>query len=112
MSLQRDSFYDGDQWEEPDVTVVTDIYETTPVYFFTYNVDNYFHFLYDTLPYLAGYFMLKQTIPDLTLLLNTSHPTKQAFATVCGRNAEIIECPAGNLWMNLQYTAECIFPVV
>jgi hypothetical protein len=90
MSLQRDSFYNGDQWETPDVTMVTDIYETTPVYFFTYNVDNYFHFLYDTLPYLAGYFMLKQTIPDLTLLLNTSHPTKQRLPPFVGEMLRLL----------------------
>lgn len=91
MSLQRDSFYDGDQWEAPDVTVITDIYEKHPVYFFTYNVDNYFHFLYDTLPYLAGYFMLKQTIPDLVLLLNTSHPTKQRLPPFVGEMLRLLK---------------------
>lgn len=78
MSLKRDSFYDNDAWETP-VYVVPDITETTPVYFFVYNVDNYFHFLYDTLPYLAGYFELQKSIPDLQLVLNSSHPSKQTL---------------------------------
>ena len=33
---------------------------TDPLFFFVYNTDNYFHFLYDTLPYLISYFELKE----------------------------------------------------
>jgi hypothetical protein len=78
MSLQRDSFYDNDSWNDP-VFVVPDEECNTPVYFFVYNVDNYFHFLYDTLPYLVGYFELQKSIPNLELVLNTSHPTKRTL---------------------------------
>lgn len=79
MSLQRDSFYDNDTWVDP-VFIVPDQECNTPVYFFIYNVDNYFHFLYDTLPYLVGYFELKKSIPDLELILNTSHPSKKTLS--------------------------------
>lgn len=41
-----------------------------PVFFFIYNVENYFHFLYDTIPILLSYFHLKQTVPDLKILIN------------------------------------------
>jgi hypothetical protein len=78
MSLQRDSFYDGDEWEPTHITVPDTTYHS-PAYFFVYNVDNYFHFLYDTLPYLVGYFELRKIIPDLHLVLETSHPKKQTL---------------------------------
>ena len=44
--------------------------EEQPVFFFVYNVDNYYHFVYDTLPYLITYNRLKKTIPNLKLLVN------------------------------------------
>jgi capsular polysaccharide biosynthesis protein len=47
----------------------------TPVFFYIYNTENYYHFLYDTLPYLITYFKLKKDIPDLKLLMN--YPNKQ-----------------------------------
>ncbi len=75
MSLQRDSFYDNDEWSEY-IPVSPATIETRPCFFFVYNVDNYYHFIYDTLPYLAFYFHLKQLYPDLQLVINTSHPSK------------------------------------
>lgn len=47
-----------------------------PVFFFIYNTDNYFHFLYDTLPYLISYQHLKQTVPNLKLLMNYPRPSQ------------------------------------
>jgi capsular polysaccharide biosynthesis protein len=44
--------------------------ETRPVFFFVYNVDNYYHFLYDSLPYLISYQYLKEKVPGLKLLIN------------------------------------------
>ena len=46
--------------------------ESRPMFFFVYNVDNYYHFVYDTLPYLITYRHLKKTISDLKLLINFS----------------------------------------
>jgi hypothetical protein len=44
--------------------------ESNPVYFFVYNFTNYFHFLYDTLPYLYGYYYIKEFhFPTLKLLI-------------------------------------------
>jgi hypothetical protein len=40
----------------------------TPLFFFMYNKDKHFHFLYDSLPYLSSYLHLKTEIPDLKLL--------------------------------------------
>lgn len=44
--------------------------ESTPVFFFIYNTDNYFHFLYDSLPILYSYFELKSKVTNLKLLMN------------------------------------------
>jgi hypothetical protein len=41
-----------------------------PVFYFIYNVDNYYHFIYDTLPYLISYLKLRESIPNLKLLTN------------------------------------------
>lgn len=47
--------------------------ENCPVFFFIYNVDNYYHFVYDTLPYLISYQSLKKTIPQLKILINVAN---------------------------------------
>jgi hypothetical protein len=78
MSLNRDSFYDNDTWDTYFSYKRSNTY-TDPVFFFIYNVDNYYHFIYDTLPILVSYFELKKTIPSLKLLINTSHPNKISF---------------------------------
>ena len=78
MSLQRDSFYEDNIWDLYSPTIVTKK-ELTPVFFFIYNVDNYYHFVYDTLSILYSYFRIKECNPTLKLLLNTSHPTKAEF---------------------------------
>jgi hypothetical protein len=78
MSLQRDSFYENDSWDAYFTYKRINVH-TDPVFFFIYNVDNYYHFIYDTLPILAGYFQLKKVIPSLKLLINTSHPNKTSF---------------------------------
>jgi hypothetical protein len=44
-----------------------------PVFYFIYNTDNYFHFLYDSLPYLHSYLHLKKTIKNLKLLMSYPH---------------------------------------
>ena len=51
----------------------------SPVYFFIYNSDNYYHFLYDTLPYLILFMELKKKIPNLKLLVNYSNPGRITF---------------------------------
>jgi hypothetical protein len=48
-----------------------------PLFFFIYNTDNYFHFLYDTLPYLISFFELKKDIPNIKLLMQYPNPHKK-----------------------------------
>lgn len=49
--------------------------EINPVFFFVYNTDNYFHFLYDTIPYLITFFHIRKTVTDLKLLM--AYPNQQ-----------------------------------
>jgi len=46
------------------------LYDEEPCFFFVYNTDNYYHFVYDTLPYLISYLHLRKTEPRLKLLMN------------------------------------------
>ena len=50
---------------------------TDPLFFFVYNTDNYFHFLYDSLPYLISFFELRKEIPKLKLLMQLPNPQKK-----------------------------------
>lgn len=43
----------------------------SPLFFFIYNSDNYFHFVYDSLPYLITYFNLKKDFKNLKLLISS-----------------------------------------
>lgn len=52
---------------------------STSVFFFVYNTDNYYHFIYDTLPYLISFLNLKKEIPELKLLMNYPNFTKKEF---------------------------------
>lgn len=51
----------------------------TPVFFFVFNVDNYYHFIYDTLTYLISFFWLKKKIKNLKILTNYSGPAHKNF---------------------------------
>jgi len=51
--------------------------EKNPVFYFIYNTENYYHFLYDTLPYLISYYELSKTIPELKILMNWPNSHKK-----------------------------------
>lgn len=78
MSLKKNSFYQDDQWDLSGQMTFQTLVED-PVFFFAYNVDNYYHFIYDSIPILYSYFQLKNEFPQLKLLLQTSHPSKQSL---------------------------------
>jgi len=55
MSLNKDSFYDNNIYEDSKSIIKYDdsnIIIKDEVFFFIYNFDNYYHFIYDTIPYL------------------------------------------------------------
>lgn len=80
MSLNKDSFYDNNEYDisKDNLNNSKKIY-STPVYFFIYNFDNYYHFIYDTIPYLITYFKLKKNIPELKLVVSYPNPSKNTF---------------------------------
>jgi len=78
MSLNKESFYD-DTYDISNEKINNEHIEKTPVFFFIYNFDNYYHFIYDTLPYLCCYFKLKEKIPNLKLLVSYPNVTRNSF---------------------------------
>ena len=62
-----------------------------PLFFFVYNTDNYFHFLYDSLPYLISYFELKKEIPNLKLLMQYPNQQKPTFYPFISEFLEILK---------------------
>tara|TARA_R110000787_G_scaffold114620_1_gene224349 strand:+ start:1522 stop:2568 length:1047 start_codon:yes stop_codon:yes gene_type:complete len=80
MSLGTGTIYEKD-WEfdyKPDYGRRR-MRITTPVFFFICNTNNYYHFLYDGIPYLFTYLELKKKNPDLKLLMNYPDETKSEF---------------------------------
>jgi len=53
--------------------------EYNPVFYFIYNTDNYYHFVYDTLPYLISFLDIRSQIPNIKILMNYSNPTMSDF---------------------------------
>ena len=89
MSLNKDSFYDDNIYEineeDKNIEITEDnknIEITEDVFFFIYNFDNYYHYLYDTIPYLYTYLELKKEKPELKLLINYPNKFKKE-SSVC-----------------------------
>lgn len=80
MSLNMSSIYETKNMEydfsNNQNNPIPKIHFECPVFFFIYNTDNYFHYLYDTLPYLISYLHLKKTIHTLKLLMQYPNPNK------------------------------------
>ena len=78
----------GDKGERDWAPVFQPLFEPpesvkTPVFFFLYNTDNYYHFVYDSLPYLISYFEMKERHPDLKLLVTQpNHSSKELYPFV------------------------------
>ena len=79
MSLKSGTIYEKNGMKYDDCNKETDVYYENPLFFFIYNTDNYFHFLYDSLPYLISYFEIKKKIPSLKLLMQYPNEQKNSF---------------------------------
>lgn len=75
MSLNLGTIYENQDMKYEYISKEYDSTYDIPLFFFIYNTDNYFHFLYDTLPYLISYLNLKNNIPELKLLIQ--YPNEQ-----------------------------------
>ena len=69
MSLGRGTVYEDTMEYDVDLADIESKHNEF-VYYFVFNTDNYFHFIYDTLPYLYGYFNEKKYFPNLKLLVS------------------------------------------
>lgn len=74
--------------------------ETTPVFYFIYNTDNYYHFIYDTLPYLISYFKLKEEVKDLKLLMAYPNKTMEKFYNFNLEFLELFDVGEGDIIMS------------
>jgi hypothetical protein len=79
MSLKSGTIYEKNGMKFDYVESSTDTICEPPLFFFIYNTDNYFHFLYDTLPYLISFQHLKKNIPGLKLLMQYPNQQKNVF---------------------------------
>ena len=70
MSLGRGTVYEETMEYEITLPVKFTQFCDIPVFYFVYNMANYYHFIYDTIPYLYHYFNEKQIHPDLKLLVS------------------------------------------
>jgi hypothetical protein len=70
MSLGRGTVYEDVMDYEVDLPLKIENFCSVPVFYFVYNMANYYHFIYDTLPYLYSYFNEKKIHPDLKLLVS------------------------------------------
>jgi hypothetical protein len=77
LSLNRESQYDNNDFIF-EKNKINNVY-ADPLFFFNYNTSNYYHFLYDTLPYLNSYIYLKKIISNLKLLINFPEQKTEFF---------------------------------
>lgn len=64
---------------------------SNPVYFFIYNTENYYHFIYDSLPYLWYYLKLKSEIQNLQLLVQYPSDKKQFIYSFVKETFELLD---------------------
>lgn len=65
------------KYRNTGIDVYTDIV-SIPVFYFIYDTENYYHFIYDTIPYLLNYKELQKSIPNIKLLMQYP-PSKLTF---------------------------------
>lgn len=91
MSLKTGTIYEKDNMIFTcDEKIPISVYEE-PLFFFIYNTDNYFHFIYDSLPYLISYLQLKEVIPNLKLLMQYPNEQKKEMYPFVVEFLEILD---------------------
>jgi hypothetical protein len=93
MSFNRKTIYEENNMiynnELISQNYLTKIY-SNPVYFFIYNTENYYHFIYDSLPYLWYYLKLKKEIPNLQLLVQYPSDKKEFIYSFVKETFELL----------------------
>lgn len=95
---------------EPSETYIDDLF------FFIYNTDNYYHFIYDSLPYLITYLSLKKQNKSLKLLMSYPNSQKNSFYPFVMEFLELLDITKddiilvnnntiyGNIYVSSSYT--------
>ena len=78
--------------------------ECNPVFFFIYNTDNYYHFVYDTLPYLISYRYMKSKIPNIKLLMSYPNSSRFSFYKFVIEFLEILDITDKDILIANDYT--------
>jgi capsular polysaccharide biosynthesis protein len=104
MSLNSGTIYEKsymkyDYIEKPLINIYNE-----PVFFYIYNTDNYFHFLYDSLPYLISYLHLKNKIQNLKLLMQYPNEQKPDFYPFVLEFLEILNIFKNDIIIADEYT--------
>tara|TARA_B110000444_G_C18809832_1_gene581970 strand:+ start:479 stop:1705 length:1227 start_codon:yes stop_codon:yes gene_type:complete len=97
MSLKSGTIYEKQNMEYNYVKNEIKKHMTYPLFFFIYNTDNYFHFLYDSLPYLISFFELKKEIPKLKLLMQLPNPQKKEMYRFVLEFLEILDIKTNDI---------------
>ena len=90
MSLKSGTIYEKDMNFNYQKNNIKTTKIETPIFFFICNTTNYYHFLYDAIPYLFTYFELKKSVPDLKLLMNYPDASKTTFFPFVLETLEIL----------------------
>lgn len=70
MSLGRGTVYEDTMEYDMYLPVRFTKFCEMPVFYFVYNMANYYHFIYDTLPYLVHFFNEREIHPNMKLLVS------------------------------------------
>ena len=97
MSLKCGTIYEKQNMEYNYTKTEIKEIVNEPLFFFIYNTDNYFHFLYDTLPYLISFFELKKELPKLKLLMQLPNPQKKEMYRFVLEFLEILDITNNNI---------------
>lgn len=104
MSLNSGTIYEKNDMkynyiEKPLINIYNE-----PVFFYIYNSDNYFHFLYDSIPYLISYLQLKKQIQNLKLLMQYPNEQKSSFYPFVLEFLEILNIFKNDIIVADEYT--------
>lgn len=104
MSLLKDKSIEKDNYsiDKNYNKIITD-----PLFFFIYNTDNYYHFIYDTLPYLISFFELKKEIKELKLLMNYPNHIKTEHYLFVVEFLEILGISSNDIIIGDKETLYC-----
>ena len=110
MSLGRGTVYEETMEYEMWLPVRFTQFCNLPVFYFVYNMANYYHFIYDTLPYLYHFFNERKIHPNMKLLVSPPEGEDDLYPFVweCLHLMGITENDVVFLNQNTLYNKVCV----